>query len=111
MAVTTLAVVVLFTLTLGAPGARTTATAAPAKVRSRAFLNTRCPPGFLNLCGGERRTRRLPAADSGIAEGVGPQVTAGFVEFGAMVRIDVPGEADCYRNDGTLEYVLRGFIS
>ncbi len=30
------------------------------------------------------------------------------VEFDAVVRIDTPGEADYYRNDGILQYVLRG---
>lgn len=29
------------------------------------------------------------------------------VEFDAVVRIDTPGEADYYRNDGILQYVLR----
>jgi aconitate hydratase len=29
------------------------------------------------------------------------------VEFDAVVRIDTPGEAAYYRNDGILQYVLR----
>jgi len=29
------------------------------------------------------------------------------VEFDAVVRIDTPGEAEYYRNDGILQYVLR----
>ena len=29
------------------------------------------------------------------------------VEFDAVVRIDTPGEADYFRNDGILQYVLR----
>ncbi|MDO5712150.1 MAG: hypothetical protein Q4P32_10490, partial [Micrococcales bacterium] len=29
------------------------------------------------------------------------------VEFDAVLRIDTPGEADYYRNDGILQYVLR----
>ncbi len=33
------------------------------------------------------------------------------VEFDAVVRIDTPGEADYYRNDGILQYVLRQMIS
>ncbi|MFD4466923.1 aconitate hydratase AcnA [Rhodococcus sp. NPDC058505] len=32
------------------------------------------------------------------------------VEFDAVVRIDTPGEADYYRNDGILQYVLRNMI-
>ena len=32
------------------------------------------------------------------------------VEFDATVRIDTPGEADYYRNDGILQYVLRNMI-
>ncbi|MGE9808076.1 aconitate hydratase [Janibacter sp. G1551] len=33
------------------------------------------------------------------------------VEFEADVRIDTPGEADYYRNDGILQYVLRSLIN
>ncbi|NLG21169.1 MAG: aconitate hydratase, partial [Actinomycetales bacterium] len=33
------------------------------------------------------------------------------VEFDALVRIDTPGEADYYRNDGILQYVLRSLAS
>ncbi|WP_305094998.1 aconitate hydratase AcnA [Prescottella sp. R16] len=51
-------------------------------------------------------------------EGVTPKtvkVTAtktdgGKIEFDAVVRIDTPGEADYYRNDGILQYVLRNMI-
>ncbi|WP_131104338.1 aconitate hydratase [Ornithinimicrobium sufpigmenti] len=32
------------------------------------------------------------------------------VEFDAIVRIDTPGEADYYRNDGILQYVLRSLV-
>ena len=32
------------------------------------------------------------------------------VEFDAVVRIDTPGEADYYRNDGILQFVLRNMI-
>ncbi len=32
------------------------------------------------------------------------------VEFDAVVRIDTPGEADYYRHDGILQYVLRGMV-
>lgn len=32
------------------------------------------------------------------------------VEFEAVVRIDTPGEADYYRNDGILRYVLRNLV-
>lgn len=32
------------------------------------------------------------------------------VEFDAVVRIDTPGEADYYRNDGILRYVLRNLV-
>ena len=34
----------------------------------------------------------------------------GTVEFDATVRIDTPGEADYYRNDGILQFVLRNMI-
>ncbi|OLT38947.1 aconitate hydratase [Serinicoccus sp. CNJ-927] len=33
------------------------------------------------------------------------------VEFDAVVRIDTPGEADYYRNDGILQYVLRSLAT
>lgn len=32
------------------------------------------------------------------------------ITFDAVVRIDTPGEADYYRNDGILQYVLRNMI-
>lgn len=32
------------------------------------------------------------------------------IEFDAIVRIDTPGEADYYRNDGILRYVLRNLV-
>jgi aconitate hydratase len=32
------------------------------------------------------------------------------IEFGAVVRIDTPGEADYYRNGGILQYVLRQLV-
>ena len=32
------------------------------------------------------------------------------VEFDAFLRIDTPGEADYYRNDGILQYVLRSLV-
>ncbi len=35
------------------------------------------------------------------------RVTAGDVEFDAVVRIDTPGEANYYRNGGIMQYVLR----
>ena len=38
------------------------------------------------------------------------KVTAGDVEFDAVVRIDTPGEADYYRNGGILQYVLRSLL-
>jgi len=34
-----------------------------------------------------------------------------IVEFDAVLRIDTPGEADYYRNDGILQYVLRSLVS
>jgi len=43
-------------------------------------------------------------------EGTTPKtvrVTAGDVEFDAVVRIDTPGEANYYRNGGIMQYVLR----
>ena len=33
------------------------------------------------------------------------------VEFNAVLRIDTPGEADYYRNDGILQYVLRSLVT
>ncbi|MDQ2756649.1 MAG: aconitate hydratase, partial [Actinomycetota bacterium] len=33
------------------------------------------------------------------------------VEFDGVVRIDTPGEADYYRNDGILQYVLRSLVT
>jgi aconitate hydratase len=33
------------------------------------------------------------------------------VEFDAGLRIDTPAEADYYRNDGILQYVLRSLVS
>ena len=33
------------------------------------------------------------------------------VEFDAVLRIDTPGEAEYYRNDGILQYVLRSLVS
>jgi aconitate hydratase len=33
------------------------------------------------------------------------------VSFDAVVRIDTPGEADYYRNDGILQYVLRSLVA
>jgi aconitate hydratase len=33
-----------------------------------------------------------------------------IVEFDAVLRIDTPGEADYYRNDGILQYVLRSLV-
>jgi aconitate hydratase len=35
------------------------------------------------------------------------RVTAGDVEFDAVVRIDTPGEANYYRNGGIMQFVLR----
>ncbi len=37
-------------------------------------------------------------------------VSAGDVEFDAVVRIDTPGEADYYRNGGIMPYVLRSLL-
>ncbi len=37
-------------------------------------------------------------------------VTAGDVEFDAVVRIDTPGEADYYRHGGIMQYVLRSLL-
>jgi aconitate hydratase len=38
-------------------------------------------------------------------------VSAGDVEFDAVVRIDTPGEADYYRNGGIMPYVLRKMVA
>ena len=38
------------------------------------------------------------------------KVTAGDVEFDAVVRIDTPGEANYYRNGGIMQYVLRSLL-
>ena len=48
-----------------------------------------------------------------LSEGRTPQtveVTAGDVNFDAVVRIDTPGEADYYRNGGIMQYVLRSLL-
>ena len=37
-------------------------------------------------------------------------VSAGDVEFDAVVRIDTPGEADYYRHGGIMQYVLRSLL-
>ncbi|HET9050104.1 MAG TPA: aconitate hydratase AcnA [Candidatus Dormibacteraeota bacterium] len=37
-------------------------------------------------------------------------VTAGSVEFDAVVRIDTPGEADYYRHGGIMQFVLRSLL-
>lgn len=34
-----------------------------------------------------------------------------IVDFDAVLRIDTPSEADYYRNDGILQYVLRSLVS
>lgn len=47
---------------------------------------------------------------TGLNDGATPRtvkVTAGDVEFDAVVRIDTPGEANYYRNGGIMQYVLR----
>jgi aconitate hydratase len=33
------------------------------------------------------------------------------VDFDPVLRIDTPGEADYYRNDGILQYVLRSLVN
>jgi len=38
------------------------------------------------------------------------KVTAGDVEFDAIVRIDTPGEANYYRNGGIMPFVLRNLL-
>ncbi len=38
------------------------------------------------------------------------KVSAGDVEFDAVVRIDTPGEANYYRNGGIMQYVLRNLL-
>jgi aconitate hydratase len=38
------------------------------------------------------------------------QVSAGDVEFDALLRIDTPGEASYYRNGGIMQYVLRSLL-
>jgi aconitate hydratase A / 2-methylisocitrate dehydratase len=50
------------------------------------------------------------AGVTALNDGVTPRtvrVTAGDVEFDAVVRIDTPGEANYYRNGGIMQYVLR----
>ncbi|MBW3086163.1 Aconitate hydratase A [Austwickia sp. TVS 96-490-7B] len=39
------------------------------------------------------------------------KVDGTVVEFDAVLRIDTPGERDYYRNDGILQYVLRGLVN
>jgi len=38
------------------------------------------------------------------------KVGGSVVDFDAVLRIDTPGEADYYRNDGILQYVLRSLV-
>ena len=38
------------------------------------------------------------------------KVTAGDIQFDAVVRIDTPGEAHYYRNGGIMQYVLRNLL-
>ncbi len=38
-------------------------------------------------------------------------VTAGDIQFDAVLRIDTPGEADYYRHGGILQYVLRKMLA
>ena len=38
------------------------------------------------------------------------KVTAGDIEFDAVVRIDTPGEANYFRNGGIMQYVLRNLL-
>ncbi|QZY30599.1 aconitate hydratase [Nocardioides coralli] len=50
---------------------------------------------------------------TGLNDGTTPRtvkVTAGDVEFDAVVRIDTPGEANYYRNGGIMQYVLRNLL-
>ena len=39
------------------------------------------------------------------------KVDGSIVDFDAVLRIDTPGEADYYRNDGILQYVLRSLVN
>jgi aconitate hydratase len=39
------------------------------------------------------------------------KVDGTVVDFDAVLRIDTPGEADYYRNDGILQYVLRSLVN
>jgi len=39
------------------------------------------------------------------------KVDGSVVEFDAVLRIDTPGEAEYYRNDGILQYVLRSLVN
>ena len=50
---------------------------------------------------------RTPKTVHVVATKAGGQV----VEFDAVLRIDTPGERDYYRNDGILQYVLRGLVA
>jgi aconitate hydratase len=50
---------------------------------------------------------------SRLDDGVTPptvHVTAGDVQFDALVRIDTPGEAEYYRHGGIMQYVLRSLL-
>ncbi len=64
--------------------------------------------GVTELNDGIPDTVHVTAARQGSAGGAG---AGDAVEFDAVVRIDTPGEAAYYRNDGILQYVLRSLVS
>jgi len=54
--------------------------------------------------GSTPKTLRVTATRQG--DGAGEPVV-----FDAVLRIDTPGEADYYRNDGILQFVLRSLVN
>ena len=60
-----------------------------------------------DLVGLEERFRSEDSPTGGTVDVTASRSDGGTVEFKAVVRIDTPAEADYYRNNGILNYVLR----
>jgi len=60
-----------------------------------------------DLVGLEERFRSEDSPTGGTVNVTASRSDGGTVEFKAVVRIDTPAEADYYRNNGILNYVLR----
>ena len=60
-----------------------------------------------DLVGLEERFRSEGSPTGGTVDVTATRSDGGAVEFKAVVRIDTPAEADYYRNNGILNYVIR----